>query len=138
MRRVLIVEDEEMIRRGIVLTVDWASLDCVVVGEAANGEEGLEAEERLRPELIVTDLKMPKLDGIRATLQIRKESRVPIIILSAKTEDADRAPRISSPSSFPTRDKRSSRTTATFPSRPTAHTTARSRPEKSASAARPR
>lgn len=39
---------------------------------------------------MIIDVMMPKLDGIRATLQIRKESRVPIIILSAKTEDADK------------------------------------------------
>ena len=37
MLKVLIVEDEELIRKGIVLTVDWAALDCLVVGEAANG-----------------------------------------------------------------------------------------------------
>ena len=37
MLKVLVVEDEEMIRRGIVLAVDWAALDCVVVGEAATG-----------------------------------------------------------------------------------------------------
>ena len=37
MMRVMVVEDEEMIRRGIVMAVDWAALDCVVVGEAANG-----------------------------------------------------------------------------------------------------
>ena len=84
MRRVLIVEDEEMIRRGIVLAVDWASLDCVVVGEAANGEEGLEAEERLRPELIVTDLKMPKLDGIGMLTRLRERGcAAQVIILTA-------------------------------------------------------
>ena len=49
MLKVLVVEDEEMIRRGIVLAVDWAALDCVVVGEASNGVEGLEAVERLNP-----------------------------------------------------------------------------------------
>ena len=43
MLKVLIVEDEELIRKGIALTVDWAALDCVVVGEAANGVQGLEA-----------------------------------------------------------------------------------------------
>ena len=42
MLKVLIVEDEELIRKGIALTVDWATLDCVVVGEAANGAVGLE------------------------------------------------------------------------------------------------
>ena len=58
MLKVLVVEDEELIRKGIILTVDWASLDCVVVGEAANGEEALEAVERFRPSLIITDLKL--------------------------------------------------------------------------------
>ena len=49
MMKVLVVEDEEMIRKGIVLAVDWAALDCVVVGEASNGEEGLQAAERYPP-----------------------------------------------------------------------------------------
>ena len=47
MLKVLVVEDEELIRKGIVLAVDWAALDCVVVGEAANGLEALDAVERL-------------------------------------------------------------------------------------------
>ena len=41
MMRVMVVEDEEMIRKGIVMAVDWAALDCIVVGEAANGEQAL-------------------------------------------------------------------------------------------------
>ena len=46
MLKVLVVEDEEMIRKGIVLAVDWAALDCVVVGEAADGAAALDAVER--------------------------------------------------------------------------------------------
>ncbi len=72
MLRVLVVEDEEMIRKGIVLAVDWAALDCVIVGEAANGEEGLEAVERLHPSLIITDLKMPKMDGLEMVSRLRE------------------------------------------------------------------
>lgn len=84
MRKVLVVEDEELIRKGIVLTVDWASLGCVVAGEAANGEEGLAAEERLKPELIVTDLKMPKLDGISMLERLRERGcEAQVIILTA-------------------------------------------------------
>lgn len=71
MLKVLVVEDEEMIRKGIVLTVDWASLDCMVVGEAANGEEGLVMAKRLEPNLIITDLKMPKMDGLEMLRQLR-------------------------------------------------------------------
>ena len=46
MLKVLVVDDETVVRRGIALGVDWASMGCVVVGEAANGEEGLLAAER--------------------------------------------------------------------------------------------
>ena len=42
MYKVIVVEDETMVRRGIILTIDWAALDCVIAGEAANGEEGAE------------------------------------------------------------------------------------------------
>ena len=84
MLKVLIVEDEEMIRKGIVLTVDWAALDCVVVGEASNGIEGLEAAKRLEPTLIITDLKMPKMDGIEMLRTLRCQGcNAYVIILTA-------------------------------------------------------
>ena len=47
MYKVVVVEDESMVRKGIILTIDWSALDCVVVGDAANGEEGVELVERL-------------------------------------------------------------------------------------------
>ena len=81
MLRVLIVEDEEMIRKGIVLTVDWAALDCVVVGEACNGQEGLEAARRLEPTLIITDLKMPKMDGIEMLRTLRSQGCTAYVII---------------------------------------------------------
>ena len=84
MLKVLAVEDEELIRKGIVLAVDWASLDCVVVGEASNGEEALAAVERLSPSLIITDLKMPRMDGIEMLRRLREQgNRVYVIILTA-------------------------------------------------------
>ncbi len=84
MLKVLIVEDEEMIRKGIVLTVDWAALDCVVVGEASNGLEGLEAARRLEPTLIITDIKMPQMDGIEMVRALRAEGcGAYVIILTA-------------------------------------------------------
>ena len=81
MLKVLIVEDEEMIRKGIVLTVDWAALDCVVVGEAANGAQGLEAARRLEPSLIITDLKMPQMDGIEMLTALRAEGCTAYVII---------------------------------------------------------
>lgn len=81
MLRVLVVEDEEMIRKGIVLTVDWAALDCVVVGEAANGEEALDAVEKYSPTLIITDLKMPIMDGIEMLTRLREKGCDAFVII---------------------------------------------------------
>ncbi len=73
MLKVLIVEDEEMIRRGFIHTVDWLSMGCVVVGSAADGQEGLEQIERLKPDLVFVDIMMPGMDGLS---MLEKASRL--------------------------------------------------------------
>lgn len=72
MLKVLVVDDESVVRKGIVLGVDWPSLGCVVVGEASNGEEGLAAVEQYSPNLIISDIRMPKMDGIEMMQELRK------------------------------------------------------------------
>ena len=52
MLRVLIAEDEEMIRKGLVYTTDWLSMDCVVVAEAADGQDGYEKILEYRPDVV--------------------------------------------------------------------------------------
>ena len=64
MLRILIVEDEDIIRKGLVYTTDWLSMDCVVVAEAANGQEGYEKILEYRPDVVIADIYMPYLDGI--------------------------------------------------------------------------
>ena len=59
MLKVVVVEDEAFVRNGIVLTTDWKKMDCVVVGDAQNGEEGLELVRRLSPDFVITDVKCP-------------------------------------------------------------------------------
>lgn len=71
MYRIIVVEDETTVRRGIVLTIDWSSLDCVIVGEAANGEEGYALAMRLSPDIIITDVKMPRMDGVEMIQKLR-------------------------------------------------------------------
>lgn len=84
MLSVLIVEDEPLVRHGIIHGVDWAALDCQVVGEAANGEEGLHLTRQLQPDLIITDIRTPKMDGIEMLTQLRAEGNpVHAIILTA-------------------------------------------------------
>ncbi|MDR2898093.1 MAG: helix-turn-helix domain-containing protein [Spirochaetaceae bacterium] len=62
--KVLVVEDEPIVRRDLVLLTRWEDLDCVCVGEAAAGREGVERFNALSPDLIITDIRMPELDGL--------------------------------------------------------------------------
>ncbi|CAH1193172.1 putative response regulatory protein [Paenibacillus allorhizoplanae] len=64
MLKVLIVEDEEIIRKGLLNTIDWLSMHCLIVGDASNGEEGLGLIKKLRPDLVITDIRMPVMNGI--------------------------------------------------------------------------
>ena len=60
----LLVDDEEDIREGISRKMDWLGLGFSLVGEAANGQDALELAESLRPDVILTDIKMPFMDGL--------------------------------------------------------------------------
>ncbi len=62
--RVLLVDDEEDIRVGIGRKMDWAGLGFALVGEAENGQEALELAEQLKPDVVLTDIKMPFMDGL--------------------------------------------------------------------------
>ena len=87
MLKVLVVDDEMFVRTGIVMETDWAALGCEVVAEAANGEEGLEAARKYAPDLIISDIRMPKLDGIGMLRALREEgSKVQVIFLTAYSE----------------------------------------------------
>ncbi len=87
MLKVLIVDDEVTVRRGIMLGVDWSAMDCQVVGEAANGAEGLEAAVRLQPDLIITDVRMPKMSGIEMLSALREQGcQAHAILLTAYGE----------------------------------------------------
>jgi DNA-binding NarL/FixJ family response regulator len=67
--RVLVCDDQELVRVGYV-TIFSAQPDMEVVGEAEDGRAGVEAARRLRPDVVVMDIRMPVLDGIEATRQI--------------------------------------------------------------------
>lgn len=87
MYKVVVVEDENVVRKGIILTIDWSTLDCVVVGDAANGEEGVELVDRLKPDIVVSDVKMPRMDGVEMIEQLRKQGcKAKFIILTAYSD----------------------------------------------------
>ncbi len=72
MYRLLIVEDEKWEREGLVNFLDWSELGFIITGTAANGIQGLRLAEEYQPDIIITDIKMPKMDGIEFTRQVKK------------------------------------------------------------------
>ncbi len=88
MIQVLLVEDEELIRKGLAYTFQWADFDCVVVGEAANGEEGVTCIQTLQPDIVITDIKMPLKDGLEMIRICKEELCVPceFVIISGYAE----------------------------------------------------
>ena len=84
---ILVCDDDKEIVEAIEI---YLMQEGYNVEKAYDGQEALKIVKDKKIDLMIIDVMMPKLDGIRATLQIRKESKIPIIILSAKTEDADK------------------------------------------------
>ncbi len=80
-RRVVVAEDEALIRMDIVETLRDNGFD--VVGEAGDGERAIELALELRPDLVVMDVKMPKLDGISAAERLSKDNIAPVVLLTA-------------------------------------------------------
>jgi DNA-binding NarL/FixJ family response regulator len=71
--RLLIADDQELLRAGFRVVLD-AEPDLEVVGEAENGEQAIELSRRLRPDVVLMDVRMPVLDGISATRRIRADA----------------------------------------------------------------
>jgi DNA-binding response OmpR family regulator len=84
---ILLVEDEENIREAVKYILTQENYSVYI---AADGEQGLNLARELNPSLILLDIMLPELDGIEVCRAIRKESSVPIIMLSAKGEELDK------------------------------------------------
>ena len=87
MTGIVIVEDELLVRKGIIMSIDWASLGCEVVGSAKDGVEGIEVITKMKPDIVISDIRMPKLSGIDMIRNL-KESGVncSYIILTAYSD----------------------------------------------------
>lgn len=86
-QRVLVVDDDQDIAGAIKIYLEQVGLAVTL---AYDGVEALEALHDTKIQLIIMDIMMPKLDGMKAMLKIREDKNIPIILLSAKSEDTDK------------------------------------------------
>jgi DNA-binding NarL/FixJ family response regulator len=86
--RVVLADDQALVREGLRLILD-AQQDISVVGEAGTGEEALIAARRLRPDIVVMDVRMPGTDGITATGKLLSSADWPVKVIVVTTFDLD-------------------------------------------------
>ncbi|CEG28485.1 response regulator [Bacillus sp. B-jedd] len=83
MIKVMIIDDEYIVRKGLMATVDWRKFDMEVVGDAANGEKGWELFLEHSPDVVITDIVMPEQNGIELARKIKEAApQTKILLLS--------------------------------------------------------
>ena len=89
MTRIVIADDQALFREGL-RTLLSIRPDMDVVGEAANGDEAVAMVEKLRPSVVLMDLRMPNVDGIQATARLRERCpEIPVLVLTTFDDDAN-------------------------------------------------
>ena len=84
MYRVVLVDDEHLIVKGLSSVVPWAKMGCEVVGTAYDGAGGLKLIRELRPDIVLTDIRMPNMDGLTMLAALRSEyPRMQMSVLTA-------------------------------------------------------
>lgn len=85
--KLLLVDDEEEMRRGIAKKIEWGKYGFQLAGEAENGREALEIAEKIMPDVVITDIKMPFMDGMKLSEELKKNiPSVKIVILTGFDE----------------------------------------------------
>lgn len=82
MYKVVVVEDEDIIRKGLIYNIDWAELGCIAVAEARNGIEGIAVIKEVNPDIVVVDINMPVMDGLDMIRETYDQYDYAAIILS--------------------------------------------------------
>jgi two-component system response regulator YesN len=89
MFRLVIVDDEPTVRHGLMSYFEWDKYGIEVVGEADDGDVGLEVIESLKPDIVLTDVRMPQMDGIRLSHAIKARFPTMKIVFVSGHDDAD-------------------------------------------------
>lgn len=87
MYRVMLVDDEPLILAGISSMLEWSDHQCQIVGKVTNGRQALERMEELQPDIVITDIKMPAMDGITLMKEARVHNHMASFILLTNLEE---------------------------------------------------
>ena len=83
MHKVVVIDDDRIIRRGLVNTIPWEQHGYQLVGEAADGEQGLKLIDEFHPQIVISDIKMPFMDGLEMSRMAKeKYPEIKIILLT--------------------------------------------------------
>lgn len=87
MYKIIVVEDEILVKKGLILTTDWQKYNCEVVGEASNGIEGIDIISRIKPDIVLTDIRMPGMDGLTMIEKAKENGiRTEFIVITGFSE----------------------------------------------------
>ena len=93
MYKVLLVEDEDIIRKGLMFMVNWQEINCVVVGEAIDGVDGIQKIKDNEPDIVIVDINMPIMNGIEFLKTVKNDDqlkRIPVVVLTTSEEQQDK------------------------------------------------
>jgi len=93
MYSVVIIEDSVLLRRGMILTFNWRAMNCYVAGESDNGEDGLALIRELSPDIVITDIRMPGMDGLEMIETLRACGNEAVCIVVSAYNEFDYAQR---------------------------------------------
>ena len=91
MIKAVLIEDEKLLRKELILTTPWNQLGCELLGEAENGLDGLALIHRIKPHIIITDINMPGIDGLTMIQKVQSRDYQPKVILLTGHSDFEYA-----------------------------------------------
>ena len=87
MKKVLLVDDDAVLRIGMKTLVDWQQHGYILIGEASDGAQAMELVQQHRPDIVITDMKMPGMDGLELIHALHAETPAPYIIVLSSYDD---------------------------------------------------
>ena len=76
MIKIMVVDDNALVRRAVCETIDWAAMGCEIEGRLTNGIEGFQYAKEHHPDIIITDIKMPGMDGLEMVIVMVGHSQI--------------------------------------------------------------